>query len=181
MQANASGQPVKVNTGPGVYTTVQPTNHLTTSSGSFSSGSTGTGTTGGTVLVGFSAGVRWNSEQGGLTSCCLQSSCSRPLESLTVPPQGLNWLVVGFGSATDPTKSYQDQLQQMTMGQFSPSDPSYQWRFDQGQLAAERSLASKGLLNSGNAAIELTELWSRSCFTRVWCSIWYDLFLVLLE
>jgi uncharacterized protein YukE len=40
---------------------------------------------------------------------------------------------------------------------FLTNDPSYQWRFQQGQQAVERSLASKGLLQSGNAAIELQQ------------------------
>lgn len=59
--------------------------------------------------------------------------------------------------SNDPSNQYRDQLAQMTSGQFSPSDPSYQWRFQQGQQAVERSQAAKGLLNSGNAAIELQQ------------------------
>lgn len=56
-----------------------------------------------------------------------------------------------------PTGFYQSRLQEMlTPGsQFQPDDPSYQFRLQQGQQATERSLAAKGLLNSGNAAIEL--------------------------
>jgi hypothetical protein len=56
-----------------------------------------------------------------------------------------------------PSDLYQQKLAQMASGQFSTDDPSYQWRFQQGQQAAERSLASRGLLNSGNAAIELQQ------------------------
>jgi hypothetical protein len=57
----------------------------------------------------------------------------------------------------DPSNIYRSRLQQMLMGEFSPNDPSYQWRFDQGQQAVERSLAARGLLDSGNAAIELQQ------------------------
>jgi uncharacterized protein YukE len=57
----------------------------------------------------------------------------------------------------DPSNIYRSRLRQMMLGEFSPSDPSYQWRFDQGQQAVERSLAARGLLNSGNAAIELQQ------------------------
>lgn len=57
----------------------------------------------------------------------------------------------------DPSNIYRSRLQQMMMGEFSSDDPSYQWRFDQGQQAVERSLAAQGLLNSGNAAIELQQ------------------------
>lgn len=50
---------------------------------------------------------------------------------------------------------YSRALQGMMTGGFTPSDPSYDWRFQQGQQALERSQASKGLLGSGNAATEL--------------------------
>lgn len=63
----------------------------------------------------------------------------------------------GFGTENDPSKFYKDKLQQMSTGEFDSNDPSYKWRFQQGQQAAERSLAARGLLNSGNAAIELQE------------------------
>jgi hypothetical protein len=56
-----------------------------------------------------------------------------------------------------PSDFYQQKLQAMSSGEFSPDDPSYQFRFQQGQQAAERSLAARGLLNSGNAAIELQQ------------------------
>jgi len=52
---------------------------------------------------------------------------------------------------------YSSKLQQMMTGEFSPDDPSYKWRFQQGQQALERSLAARGLLQSGNAAIELQQ------------------------
>lgn len=55
----------------------------------------------------------------------------------------------------DPNDPYAAMMQNMMSGQFGTSDPSYGWRFEQGQQAVERSLAARGLLNSGNAAIEL--------------------------
>jgi hypothetical protein len=57
----------------------------------------------------------------------------------------------------DPSGGYSDKLQQMLSGEFGPTDPSYQWRFNQGQQAVERSAAARGLLGSGNAAIELQQ------------------------
>lgn len=56
-----------------------------------------------------------------------------------------------------PSALYQQKLAEMANGTFSPDDPSYQWRYQQGQQAVERSMAAKGLLNSGNAAIELQQ------------------------
>lgn len=58
---------------------------------------------------------------------------------------------------TDPSNIYRDKLQAMSTGQFGIDDPSYKWRFEQGQQALERSQAARGLLGSGNAAIELQE------------------------
>lgn len=57
----------------------------------------------------------------------------------------------------DPSNGYADKLKTLMNGQFSTSDPSYQWRYDQGQQAVERSAAARGLLQSGNAAIELQQ------------------------
>lgn len=62
-----------------------------------------------------------------------------------------------FSSQEDPASVFRNRLTQMSMGQFSPNDPSYKWRFEQGQQAVERSLGARGLLNSGNAAIELQQ------------------------
>lgn len=56
---------------------------------------------------------------------------------------------------TNPADVYQQKLAEMATGTFNPNDPSYQFRFNQGQQAVERSLAARGLLNSGNAALEL--------------------------
>jgi hypothetical protein len=58
------------------------------------------------------------------------------------------------GSTSDP---YRQRLEAMATGQFGIDDPSYRFRFEEGQKALERSLATKGLLNSGNAAIELQQ------------------------
>jgi hypothetical protein len=57
----------------------------------------------------------------------------------------------------DPSNYYRNRLQQMSEGEFAPDDPSYQWRLQQGQQTVERSLASRGLLGSGNAGIELLQ------------------------
>ena len=62
-----------------------------------------------------------------------------------------------FAGGTDPSNMFRDKLTQMSTGQFSPDDPSYQWRLQQGQQTVERSLGARGLLNSGNAAIELQQ------------------------
>ena len=57
--------------------------------------------------------------------------------------------------AADPfstqRQQYQPQLQEMMQGKFSPTDPSYEFRFGQGQKALERSLAASGMGHSGNA------------------------------
>lgn len=58
------------------------------------------------------------------------------------------------GSTSEP---YRQRLEAMATGQFGIDDPSYRFRFEQGQQALERSLATKGLLDSGNAAIELQQ------------------------
>lgn len=55
----------------------------------------------------------------------------------------------------DASGGYAGQLQQLMQGQFSTSDPSYAWRFQQGQQAAQRSLGARGLNQSGAAAAEL--------------------------
>ena len=57
----------------------------------------------------------------------------------------------------DPSDIYRDKLAAMAGGNFDINDPSYKWRFKQGQQALERSQASRGLLGSGNAAIELQD------------------------
>lgn len=64
-------------------------------------------------------------------------------------------------SAADPfagqRPQYQDMLAKLMQGQFTPQDPSYAWRFGQGQQAVERSMAAKGMLNSGNFLTALTD------------------------
>lgn len=63
--------------------------------------------------------------------------------------------------AADPFASqrpqYMDMLSKLMAGQFTPQDPSYAWRFEQGEQAVERSMAGKGLLNSGNFLTALTD------------------------
>lgn len=60
-------------------------------------------------------------------------------------------------SQDDPTEIYRNKLQAMATGGFGIDDPSYKFRFEQGQQALERSQASRGFLGSGNAAIELQQ------------------------
>lgn len=57
----------------------------------------------------------------------------------------------------DQRAQYQTQLQNLMNGQFSPTDPSYAFRFQQGQQAAERQLAASGQNGSGGAAIALEQ------------------------
>jgi hypothetical protein len=63
-------------------------------------------------------------------------------------------------AAADPFASqrpqYQQQLQQMMQpGGFTPQDPSYQFRFDQGMNAVNAGSAASGMLNSGNRMLAL--------------------------
>ena len=60
-----------------------------------------------------------------------------------------------MGVSNPGQSEYDTRLKAMMTGSFGPDDPSYQWRFDQGQQAVERSQAAKGLLGSGNALQEL--------------------------
>lgn len=66
----------------------------------------------------------------------------------------------------DPSNIYRSRLKEMMMGKFDSSDPSYQWRFEQGQQALERSLGARGLLNSGNAGIELQQYGQNAASTE---------------
>lgn len=66
----------------------------------------------------------------------------------------------------NPADFYENKLQQMSSGEFAPDDPSYQWRYDQGLQANERSLGARGLLNSGNAAIELQDYGQKQASTE---------------
>lgn len=51
--------------------------------------------------------------------------------------------------------AYSQKLLSMSTGKYDASDPSYKWRFDEGQRALERSHAAKGLNFSGNVATAL--------------------------
>lgn len=67
-------------------------------------------------------------------------------------------LAGGMDPANDPSNAYKDRLEGMLSpggGDFQTNDPSYLFRLQQGQQALERSQGAKGLLGSGNAAIEL--------------------------
>jgi len=59
-------------------------------------------------------------------------------------------------AAPGPGRSVYDQrLQQMMLGSFTPDDATYQWRLEQGMNNLARSGAAKGMLGSGNMAAEL--------------------------
>lgn len=60
-------------------------------------------------------------------------------------------------AGTQPNQGMQMMQDMLTPGyQFSSNDPSYQFRLQQGAGALASSNAAKGLLNSGAAAVELT-------------------------
>lgn len=63
------------------------------------------------------------------------------------------------GAGKERESLYSKRLAKMATpgNDFTTSDPSYQWRFEQGQQAVERSQAAKGLLGSGNILTALTE------------------------
>ena len=64
-------------------------------------------------------------------------------------------------AAADPFAAqrgqYQQSLQQLMQGKFTPTDPSYQFRLDQGTEAVNRGAAASGLLRSGNRLAELMQ------------------------
>lgn len=51
--------------------------------------------------------------------------------------------------------AYSQKMLTMSTGKYDASDPSYLWRFNEGQRALERSAAAKGQLGSGNVMQEL--------------------------
>jgi len=59
-----------------------------------------------------------------------------------------------FGSERD---AYQTDLKTLMTGQFTPTDPSYKWRFDQGMEGVNRGAAASGLLRSGNRLAALQD------------------------
>ena len=52
---------------------------------------------------------------------------------------------------------YKTDLRNLMHGQFTPSDPSYQFRMSQGTEAVNRSMAANGGLGSGSQLAELTQ------------------------
>lgn len=59
---------------------------------------------------------------------------------------------------SDPGKSiYDTRLNRMLTRGFTPDDPSYQWRMDQGMENLSRASAARGMLGSGNVLAELTD------------------------
>lgn len=60
-------------------------------------------------------------------------------------------------NVADPGKSiYDTRLNQMLTRGFTPDDPSYKWRMDQGMENLSRASAARGMLGSGNVLAELT-------------------------
>lgn len=60
-------------------------------------------------------------------------------------------------NVSDPGRSiYDTRLNQMLTRGFTPDDPSYQWRMDQGMENLSRASAARGMLGSGNVLAELT-------------------------
>lgn len=59
----------------------------------------------------------------------------------------------------DPTNGYGSQMKTLMTDPtaFSTSDPSYAWRFGQGQQALEASAAAKGMSGSGNVLAAVTQ------------------------
>jgi hypothetical protein len=61
-------------------------------------------------------------------------------------------------NVSDPGRSvYDTRLNQMLTRGFTPDDPSYQWRMDQGMENLSRASAARGMLGSGNVLAELTD------------------------
>ena len=84
----------------------------------------------------------------------LAGAAATSLFSPDTSPQGGGVGSSGAASAADPFGSqrgtYQTLLaQMMTPGGFTPDDPSYKWRFDQGMDAVNRGTAAGGGVNSG--------------------------------
>lgn len=135
--------------------------------GNFSSSSGGFGGGGSVSLGGAGSGFGGSgSLPGSAMPAPVQVNVGSNLQSMSEQQRYDPWsryrpaagdILAGKMGGGSPSDIYQSKLAQMVGGQFNSSDPSYQWRFDQGQKAAERSLAARGLLNSGNAAIELQQ------------------------
>ena len=147
-----------------MYAGNSTSSHISSGGSSYSGGSSGGSmpssggvpTGGGMPSTGYGGGAMPNAAGGGLDA--MSSSVQQQYDPWAAHRTDAGTQLAGeMGGQNDPTKFYQNKLQAMSSGQFSPDDPSYQWRFQQGQQAVERSLAAKGLLNSGNAAIELQQ------------------------
>lgn len=78
------------------------------------------------------------------------------LQSMAQRNTATNTALANAQATPGPGRSaYDKRLQQMMLGSFTPDDPSYQWRMEQGMNNLGRSLAAKGMLGSGNMAAEL--------------------------
>jgi hypothetical protein len=84
------------------------------------------------------------------------SGAQQQLQSMTQRNAATDEALANAKAAPGPGRSAYDQrLQQMMLGSFTPDDPSYQWRMEQGMNNLARSGAAKGMLGSGNMAAEL--------------------------
>ena len=54
-------------------------------------------------------------------------------------------------------EKYRGELDQFMHGQFTPADPSYNWRMSQGMEAVNRSAAATGGLGSGRQMADLAQ------------------------
>lgn len=77
--------------------------------------------------------------------------------ALSPPTSGPNSAINAADPFHDQRAQYQPQLQEMIQGKFDPTDPSYKFRFEQGQQATERAAAAAGMGVSGNALTALTQ------------------------
>ena len=87
----------------------------------------------------------------------------------SVAGAGVGWALNKYGGGSqrnapdvyDPfapsREKYRGELDQFMHGQFTPADPSYNWRMSQGMEAVNRSMAATGGLGSGQQMAELTK------------------------
>src|SRR3989304_1230734 len=120
--------------------------------------------------VGSSAGSAGGTTRGGGATAggnAIGGGGGAPLQSMSEQQRYDPWSLYRQSAGTqlaqqnaqDPSGFYSGKLQEMSSpgSEFTTNDPSYDWRFQQGQQALERSQGSRGLLNSGTAAIELQQ------------------------
>lgn len=97
------------------------------------------------------AGSSLPSGWGSLASSALKGIVGGAVnQALSPPTSGPNSAINAADPFHDQRPQYQSQLQAMMQGQFTPTDPSYQWRMDQGLKAVNRGAGASGMLHSGN-------------------------------